>query len=207
MMPPTPIRMFTIFLIFHALFSPDDRGGGGEYRDLPAKNTVFLPITMPLCGIIHVVAVHASSIGSRRIHQPSSVMLLESAVYYALVQAIALGLLHAGTAILVWPSLSDNHCEILRVAATICATYYAWFIVSISKIHPNSTLSHLCLQTSMLLYCFGTVPYLVLWGDHHHHHHHHHHSNNLVWISSQLFIGWSVADACAFVYRHTFYQK
>ena len=152
---------------------------------------------MPLCGIIHVVAVHASSIGSRRIHQPSSVMLLESAVYYALVQAIALGLLHA---VIIWSS-SDDHSVILRVAATMCATYYAWFIVSVSKIHPNSTLSHLCLQTSMLLYCFGTVPYLVLWWGHHHS------NNDLVWVSSQLFIGWSVADACAFVYQNTFYQK
>ena len=197
MTPPTPIRTVAIFLIFHALFWSDNKGGSGEYRDLPAKNNFFLPITMPLCGIIHVVAVHASSIGSRRIHQPSSVMLLESAVYYALVQAIALGLLHA---VIIWSS-SDDHSVILRVAATMCATYYAWFIVSVSKIHPNSTLSHLCLQTSMLLYCFGTVPYLVLWWGHHHT------NNNLVGISSQLFIGWSVADACAFVYKNTFFQK
>ena len=197
MIPPSPIHMLTNFMIFNALFWSYYEGGG-EHRDLPAKNT-FLPITMPLCGIIHVVAVHASSIGSRRIHQPSSVMLLESAVYYALAQAIALGLLHAGTVLFVWSS-SDNRGEILRVTATICATYYAWFIVSISKIHPNSTLSHLCLQTSMLLYCFGTVPYLVLWG-------YHHQSYNLVWISSQLFVGLSVADACAFVYQNTFYQK
>jgi len=205
MTPPTPIRTFAIFLIFYALFWSDNKeGSSGEYRDLPAKNNFFLPISMPLCGIIHVVAVHASSIGSRRIHQPNSVMLLESAVYYALVQAIALGLLHAGT-VFVWSSTSDDHyyhsTVILRVAATMCATYYAWFIVSVSKIHPNSTLSHLCLQTSMLLYCFGTVPYLVLWWGHHHN------NNNLVGVSSQLFVGWSVADACAFVYQNTFYQK
>ena len=41
MTPPTPIRTVAVFLIFHALFWSDNKGGSGEYRDLPAKNNFF----------------------------------------------------------------------------------------------------------------------------------------------------------------------
>jgi len=214
--PPTPIRTITVCMIFYALFihtpsctttttttATKNNNNNNNSNVIKKKETtttekemtwskmLFLPTSMPLWGIMHVLAVHTSSIGSKRVHQASSIILLESSVYYALTQAIMLGLLHASGI------LSDVY---LRVTATFCATYYYWFIITMAGIHPYSTLSHLCLHISMFFYCFGTAPYAMLGGikdeDCE--------SQTADKATTATFIAWNLADICAFVYKHAF---
>jgi hypothetical protein len=141
------------------------------------------PCYVPFWGIAHVIAIHASSVWSDRVHSPSSTLLLESSIYYALIQASIMGILHVYF-------LVDN--AIMWLIAANCSGYYSWFVITTAKMLPNSTLSYSCLYVSMIGFCCCTVPCAIL------------HSRTFIPIGSQsLFIACVTADVCSFIHKHS----
>ena len=140
-----------------------------------------VPYYSPLWGIAHVLAVHASSVWSDRVHNVSSTLLLESSIYYALIQAAMIGFLH------VYAILDETT---LWITASHCSAYYAWFVICTAKMLPNSTLSYSCLRFSILSFCCCTVPYAISTET----------PPNSISTHS-LFIAWSLADICSYFHN------
>ena len=118
--------------------------------------SVLMPWHMPFLGIVYFMTIHASSIWSSRIHKDSSLLLLEVAVYYSLLQASLLAFLQLFTSlnkITLWTTAS--HCSLL----------FSWRIFSL--VHAanakslQSTLSSTALAASLLIFAFVTGPILV----------------------------------------------
>lgn len=185
--PPTPLRVGISFLVLflvesqYFIFSPTEKQNDFKKNYI---SVLFpgVPYYSPLWGIAHVLAVHASSVWSDRVHNASSTLLLESSIYYALIQAMMIGFLH------VYAILDETT---LWITASHCSAYYAWFVISTAKMLPNSTLSYSCLYFSMLNFCCCTVPYAIASET----------PPNSISTHS-YFIAWSLADICSYCHKH-----
>jgi hypothetical protein len=183
--PPTPLRI-GISIIILALVQNQSLSGTSS-KDIDSHNVASTPYYSPLWGILHILAVHTSSLWSDRVHSASSTLLLESSIYYALVQAAMMGIIHAY-------SLLDN--ATLWITASHCSAYYAWFVITTARILPNSTLSYICLYISMLTFCCCTVPYVI--------------SSNILPHSINTysyFVSWSLADICSYFHNYVLAPK
>jgi hypothetical protein len=174
--PPIPLKLAISFIIFFI---------GKSSKFDTSKNVLFpsSPCYAPFWGIAHVIAVHASSVWSERVHNSSSTLLLESAVYHALTQAIVMGII----SVCMLPDTS-----VMWVAAAHCAAHYSWFVICTASMLPNSTLSISCIYVSMLIFCCCTVPYAIIQSQ--------------VLISTGSyphFVAWVIADVCSFIHKHT----
>jgi hypothetical protein len=174
-LPPIPLKLGISFLLFWICRS--------KYEISSSVLFPSSPCYVPFWGIAHVIAVHASSVWSERVHSPSSTLLLESAVYHALVQAIIMGIV----SVYMLPDTS-----IMWVVAAHCSAHFSWFVICTANMLPNSTLSVSCIYVSMLTFCCCTVPYAIIQSQ--------------VRISSESyphFVAWILADVCSFIYKHT----
>jgi hypothetical protein len=182
--PPTPLRVGISFLVLF-LVETQYFVFSSIHDTPPSKYIAFLfpglPFYPPLWGIVHVLAVHTSSVWSDRVHNASSTLLLESSIYYALIQAIMIGFLY------VYAILDETT---LWITASHCSAYYAWFVISTARMLPNSTLSYSCLYVSMLNFCCCTVPYAISCET----------PPNSISTHS-YFIAWSLADICSYFHK------
>jgi hypothetical protein len=184
--PPTPLRVGIYFIVLF-LVESQYLNFSSTSKNLNVENnyiSVFfpgVPYYAPLWGIAHVLAVHTSSLWSDRVHNVSSTLLLESSIYYALIQAVMIGFLH------VYAVLDDTT---LWITASHCSAYYAWFVISTAKMLPNSTLSYSCLYFSMLNFCCFTVPYAISSET----------PPNTISTHS-IFVAWTLADICSYFHK------
>ena len=174
-LPPIPLKLGISFLVCLIARLKYDTSTSALF---PCS-----PCYVPFWGIAHVIAVHASSVWSERVHNPSSTLLLESAVYHALIQAVFMGVI----SVYMLPDTS-----IMWVVAAHCSAHYSWFVISTVSMLPNSTLSVSCIYVSMLIFCCCTVPYAILQSH--------------VEISMGSYphlVAWILADVCSYIHKHT----
>jgi hypothetical protein len=124
----------------------------------------------------HVLAFHAPSMWSTRVHRQTCLELTEYIMYYGLLQSVAV------------ECMSQMQTGAAGLTACYCGMYYAWDVSRQILNKQAGTLAPYTILLSLVLYCVVTIPYLnggipggASAGDH--------------------LLAWIVADTCYYVMR------